>query len=433
MGIKEELRQGVIPESIEETAAIEGVQPEVLARDIADGYTVLLKNEIRATARPVAVGRGLRTKINANIGTSNAYPSVEEEVNKCRIAIDSGADTVMDLSVGGDITSVRKAILEVAGVPVGTVPIYQAAAWAIETKGSIVDMSADDMFEAIEDQCADGVDFITVHCGVTRKAIESLRTQKRVTDVVSRGGAFLTAWMLYNDRENPLFSEFDRLLDIAETYDVTLSLGDGMRPGCGADAGDEAQMEELRTLSVLAEAAKERDVQVMIEGPGHVPLDQIEEQVKMQKKLCKGAPFYVLGPLVTDVAPGYDEITAAIGGALAAVHGADFLCYVTPREHLGLPSADDVKRGVIASRIAAHAADIVKGIPGAKEWDRRMSVARKALDWETQIEQAIDSDTARRMFDRRHLSDKDACTMCGEFCAMKIVSEHLGAEKDMTC
>ncbi len=433
MGIKEELRQGVIPESIEETAAIEGVQPEVLARDIADGYTVLLKNEIRATARPVAVGRGLRTKINANIGTSNAYPSVEEEVNKCRIAIDSGADTVMDLSVGGDITSVRKAILEVAGVPVGTVPIYQAAAWAIETKGNIVDMSADDMFEAIEDQCADGVDFITVHCGVTRKAIESLRTQKRVTDVVSRGGAFLTAWMLHNDRENPLFSEFDRLLDIAETYDVTLSLGDGMRPGCGADAGDEAQMEELRTLSVLAEAAKERDVQVMIEGPGHVPLDQIEEQVKMQKKLCKGAPFYVLGPLVTDVAPGYDEITAAIGGALAAVHGADFLCYVTPREHLGLPSADDVKRGVIASRIAAHAADIVKGIPGAKEWDRRMSVARKALDWETQIEQAIDSDTARRMFDRRHLSDKDACTMCGEFCAMKIVSEHLGAEEDMRC
>jgi phosphomethylpyrimidine synthase len=433
VGIKEELRQGVIPESIEETAAIEGVQPEVLARDIADGYTVLLKNEIRATARPVAVGRGLRTKINANIGTSNAYPSVEEEVNKCRIAIDSGADTVMDLSVGGDITSVRKAILEVAGVPVGTVPIYQAAAWAIETKGNIVDMSADDMFEAIEDQCADGVDFITVHCGVTRKAIESLRTQKRVTDVVSRGGAFLTAWMLHNDRENPLFSEFDRLLDIAETYDVTLSLGDGMRPGCGADAGDEAQMEELRTLSVLAEAAKERDVQVMIEGPGHVPLDQIEEQVKMQKKLCKGAPFYVLGPLVTDVAPGYDEITAAIGGALAAVHGADFLCYVTPREHLGLPSADDVKRGVIASRIAAHAADIVKGIPGAKEWDRRMSVARKALDWETQIEQAIDSDTARRMFDRRHLSDKDACTMCGEFCAMKIVSEHLGAEEDMRC
>lgn len=433
MGLIENIKKGIIPEAVNKAARIESVETDALASDIADGYSVILNNNLRDISKPSAVGRGLRTKVNANIGTSNAYPFLEDEIEKCRVAIDCGADTIMDLSVGGDIDAVRRAVLESSEVPVGTVPIYQAAAKAIESGGSIVTMTPEDMFESIKKQCEDGVDFITVHCGVTRKAIDLLGQEKRVADVVSRGGAFLTAWILHNDAENPLFSDFDRLLETAVAYDVTLSLGDGMRPGCGADAGDAAQMEELRTLAVLSQAARERNVQVIIEGPGHVPIDQIEDQMKIQKDLCKGAPFYVLGPLVTDIAPGYDEITAAIGGALAAVHGADFLCYVTPREHLGLPGSDDVRRGVIASRIAAHAADIVKGVPGAKDWDRRMSVARKALDWEKQLDLAIDPQTARGMYDRRELSDKDACTMCGEFCAMKIVSDYLGNKEGMRC
>ncbi len=433
LGVIDSIKQGNIPETVAEAARIESVATDTLAADIAGGYSVILKNSLRDIRRPSAVGRGLRTKVNANIGTSNAYPSVGDEVDKCRIALECGADTIMDLSVGGDIDAVRRSILAASDIPLGTVPIYRAAARAIEGKGSIIDMSADDMFESIERQCADGVDFITVHCGVTRKAIDKLRKEGRVADVVSRGGAFLTAWILHNDKENPLFSDFDRLLDIVSQYDVTISLGDGMRPGCGADAGDEAQMEELKTLAELAEAARQRNIQVIIEGPGHVPMDRIEDQIKTQKTLCKGAPFYVLGPLVTDIAPGYDEITAAIGGAMAAFYGADFLCYVTPREHLGLPGPEDVRRGVIASRIAAHAADIVKGVAGAKEWDMTMSAARKALDWDKQIDLAIDPKTAREMYDKRELPEKDACTMCGEYCAMKIVSEYLGTKEGMTC
>jgi phosphomethylpyrimidine synthase len=286
-------------------------------------------------------------------------------------------------------------------------------------------MTADGMFEAIEDHCRDGVDFITVHCGVTLSAIARLKNQGRVADIVSRGGAFLTGWMLYNEKENPLFEQYDRLLEIAKEYDVTLSLGDGMRPGSLSDATDRAQVEELLTLGDLVDRARAAGVQVMVEGPGHVPLNQVEANVHLQKAVCKGAPFYVLGPLVTDVGAGYDHITAAIGGAIAATAGADFLCYVTPAEHLSLPDMEDVRQGVIASRIAGHAADIAKGIKGAAEWDRKMSVARKKLDWEEQARLSIDPDRARSVH-RAHASAGSACSMCGQYCAMDLMAKYLG-------
>jgi phosphomethylpyrimidine synthase len=307
----------------------------------------------------------------------------------------------------------------------GTVPIYQAGISAVAREGAMVKMTAEDLFASIEEHARDGVDFITVHCGVTRAAIARLKQQKRVADVVSRGGAFLIGWILYNERENPLFEQYDRLLEIAREYDVTLSLGDGMRPGCLADATDRAQIEELLSLGELVQRAQEAGVQVMVEGPGHVPLDQIETNVRLQKAVCRGAPFYVLGPLVTDVAAGYDHITGAIGGAIAASAGTDFLCYVTPAEHLSLPDPEDVKQGIMASRIAAHAADIVKGVQGAKEWDLKMSLARKRLDWEEQARLSIDPQHSR-VVHRQHASAGKACSMCGGFCAMALVEEYLG-------
>lgn len=427
------LKTGDIPERVRAAAAAESVETDTLIDDIIAGRTVIPANSGRTGISPVAIGRRLKTKVNANIGTSSAYTDLDEELKKLDIAVNAGADTVMDLSTGGDIGAIRLAVLAASTVPVGSVPIYQAAARAIEVRGSVVDMSADDMFEAVEQQCRDGVDFITVHCGVTQRSIEALQRQGRVTDVVSRGGAFLTGWVLHNGRENPLYEDFDRLLEIARRYDVTLSLGDGMRPGCGADASDAAQLEELIVLGELVKRSRAAEVQAIVEGPGHVPIDQIEANMALEKRLCDGAPFYVLGPLVTDVAPGYDEITAAIGGALAAVHGADFLCYVTPREHLGLPTLEDVKRGVIASRIAAHAADVAKGIPGAADWDRRMSEARKALDWPAQIELSIDPERARASYDERRGEGLDACTMCGEFCAMKVVADYLESPSTEAC
>jgi phosphomethylpyrimidine synthase len=290
-------------------------------------------------------------------------------------------------------------------------------------------MTPDDLFAVIEEQASDGVDFITIHCGVTIETIERLKRQGRITDIVSRGGSFLTGWMLHHDQENPLYEQYDRLLEIALKYDVTLSLGDGLRPGCLSDATDRAQVQELLILGELVQRAWGKGVQVMVEGPGHVPFDQIAVNVKLQKKLANGAPFYVLGPLVTDVAPGYDHITAAIGGTAAAVAGADFLCYVTPAEHLGLPDLQDVREGIIASRIAAHAADIVKNVPGARDWDNQMARARKALDWDQQIELAIDPARARLSREQRNPGSQDTCTMCGEFCAMKVVAEYLGEER----
>jgi phosphomethylpyrimidine synthase len=423
----EKARKGQISPEMETVAGKEGVEPESVRRRVAAGTLVVPANINHAGLEPCGIGEGLATKVNANIGTSSDFGGIDTELEKLKTALAAGADTVMDLSTGADIPAIRRAIIAASGCPIGTVPIYQAGIEAIARHGAIVKMTVDDVFAAIEDNARDGVDFITVHCGVTRAAIERLKQQGRVTDVVSRGGAFTVGWMLHNDRENPLYEYYDRLLEIALECDVTLSLGDGMRPGSLADATDRTQVEELLTLGELVQRAREAGVQVMVEGPGHIPLDQIELNVRLEKSICKGAPFYVLGPLVTDIAAGYDHITGAIGGAIAAMAGADFLCYVTPSEHLAIPDADDVREGVIASRIAAHAADIVKGIPGAAERDRRMSLARKNLDWQAQAGLSLDPDKFGRIHAERATAGS-ACSMCGKYCAMDLVGQYLGAK-----
>jgi len=419
-------RQGKVTDVMQAVAQYEGLDVEVIRERVAQGTISICANINHTSLQPRGFGLGLSTKVNANIGTSSAYPDLEPELAKLEAAIKAGADAVMDLSTGDNIDISRRTIIEKSTIAVGTVPIYQATVEAIKSRGSIVDMSGDDMLHVIEKQAKDGADFMTIHCGVTQSVIDRLRQQGRVADVVSRGGSFLTGWMLHNGKENPLYERYDEILDICARYDVTVSLGDGLRPGCLADATDRAQLQELLILGELVDRAWAKGVQVLVEGPGHVPYDQIEANVKLQKQICKGAPFYVLGPLVTDVAPGYDHITAAIGGTLAATAGADFLCYVTPAEHLGLPTIDDVREGIIASRIAAHAADIVKGVKGAKEWDLKMAKARKALDWDKQIKLAIDPEKAARYRELRNPGGAEACSMCGNYCAMKIVSEYLG-------
>lgn len=371
--------------------------------------------------RVVGIGKNLRTKINANIGTSRDNVDLEYELKKLKIALAMGADAIMDLSTGGPVDEIRQVILDNCPVPLGTVPIYQTAVETVEKKKkAIVKMEVRDIFQTIERQAETGVDFMTVHCGVSRESAARLRQAERILGVVSRGGSFMLEWMEYNQKENPLFENFDELLDIARQYDVTLSLGDGMRPGCIADATDLSQIQELIILGELTQRAWAKGVQVMIEGPGHMPLDQIQANVLLQKKLCFGAPFYVLGPLVTDIAPGYDHITSAIGGAIAASAGADFLCYVTPAEHLKLPSLEDVKEGVVASRIAAHAGDIVKNIPGAREADAEMARKRCKLDWQAQINLSIDPEKARRYREESGAADSPYCTMCGEYCAIRV-------------
>jgi phosphomethylpyrimidine synthase len=375
------------------------------------------------TIKPVGIGRGLRTKINANIGTSRDNIDEGEEILKLQTAVDAGADTIMDLSTGGDLARIRRTIMAESPVPVGTVPIYQAIVEAVEKKKTIKNMTPDLLFDVIEEHAADGVDFVTVHCGVTRFVLEKLKKSRRLMGIISRGGTFLAEWMTLNNRENPLYEQFDRLLEIAARYDLVLSLGDGLRPGAIADATDEAQVEELTVLGELTRVAWEKGVQVIVEGPGHVPLNQIEENIRMQKKICRGAPFYVLGPLVTDLAPGYDHISGAIGGAVAAGAGADFLCYLTPSEHLRLPTVEDVRVGVIASRIAAHAADIAKGIPEVSRPDDQMSRARRDLDWEEQIRLSFDPEKARAIHETGGRTKEETCTMCGEYCAIKIGKE----------
>jgi phosphomethylpyrimidine synthase len=417
--------KGTLSPQMEAVARQEQVEPEVIRAGIAAGNIVIPANINHKNMKSFGIGKGLRTKVNANFGTSSDFGTVDTELEKLRAAIESGADTVMDLSTGSNLVSVRRAVVKASSVPVGTVPIYQAGIEAIEQHSAIVKMTVDDIFSVIEEHARDGVDFITVHCGVTRGAIAALKEQGRVTDIVSRGGAFMTGWMLHNDRENPLYEEYERLLEIAREYDVTLSLGDGMRPGCLADATDRAQVEELITLGGLVERAWKAGVQVMVEGPGHVPLHQIEANVRLQKAICKGAPFYVLGPLVTDIGAGYDHITAAIGGAIAGAAGADFLCYVTPTEHLSLPDVEDVRTGVIASRIAAHAADIAKGVKGAADIDRRMAMARKKLDWKEQVKLTLRPDYAEKVHNK-HAASSEACSMCGNYCAMRLVGEYLG-------
>jgi len=413
--------QGIITEQMKSAAKKEDIEAEKIMQGIAHGEIVLPCNANHKNLQPLAVGKGLSVKINANIGTSEALFDIDFELEKLKTAIDAGAHSVMDLSTGGDIDNVRREIIKNSTVMVGTVPLYQVLVESKHDKKNAFDISEDEIFSAIEKHCHDGVDFITVHCGVTKSIVEELKNEKRIMGIVSRGGSFMAAWILYNNKENPLYDQFDRLLGIAKKYDVTLSLGDGLRPGCLEDATDSLQIKELVVLGELVKKAREYGVQVIVEGPGHVPLDQIEANVKLEKSLCYNAPFYVLGPIVTDVAPGYDHITSAIGGAIAAFSGADFLCYVTPAEHLGLPNITDVKEGVIAARIAAHAADVAKGIKNAKNWDLEMSKARKALDWKKQIELAIDLERAAAIRKDRNTDDQECCTMCGSFCAYKMV------------
>jgi phosphomethylpyrimidine synthase len=418
-------RKGTVSPQIKHVAEKESVEADFIIQGLAEGEIIIPANVNHTNLISCGIGQGLKTKVNANIGTSSDFCDLNTELRKLQTAIDFGADTVMDLSTGGDISAIRRAIMRASTMPVGTVPIYQAGIEAIENRGAIVNMSVDDIFAVIEEHAKDGVDFMTVHCGVTQASLARLKKQGRMTDIVSRGGAFLIGWMLHNDKENPLYQYYDRLLDLALEYDFSLSLGDGLRPGCLADATDRAQIQELIILGELVEHSKEAGVQAMIEGPGHLPLNQIATNVQLEKSLCRGAPFYVLGPLVTDVGAGYDHITAAIGGAIAAAAGADFLCYVTPTEHLSLPSIEDVKEGVIASRIAAHAADIVKGVKGAKEWDEQMSRARKALDWKTQAKLSLDPELSRQVHSKIPASGT-TCSMCGKYCAMAIVEKYLG-------
>ena len=417
-------RKGIISEEVKEVAAAEGIEPERLSGDIAEGLSVITRNN-RHDIAPLGIGKGLSTKVNANIGTSKDRVSVEEEMEKLDVLIKFGADAVMDLSTGGPINEIRKMLLNRSTVSVGTVPIYEAVAKAAGGKGSISRMSVDDLFDVIEGQAEEGVDFITVHSGLTRRTIDTLKEDGRILDIVSRGGAFLVEWMIYNDRENPLYEHYDRLIEIAKRYDLTLSLGDGARPGCLADATDRTQIDELMRLGELRDRAVMDGVQVIIEGPGHVPLNQVELNIKMQKEICKGAPFYVLGPLVTDIAMGYDHIAAAIGGAVGGAAGADFICYVTPSEHIRLPNIEDVKEGVIAARIAAHAADIAKGVKGAMDLDNEMARRRKALDWNGQIELSMNPDRVKEWRSEVPPTESDVCSMCGEFCAIRTVEEAL--------
>jgi phosphomethylpyrimidine synthase len=426
----EEARKGNITASLKKVAAEEDLPAEKIIELVAEGKVVIPHNprhqSNHSPIHPVGIGQKLRTKVNVNLGTSLDFPREEDELKKVEISLKYETDTLMDLSTGGDIKKIRQMVLQKAPLPLGTVPVYQAAIETIEKRGSIVEMTEDDLFSAIEAQAQEGVDFMTVHAGLTSKAIERLKKQGRVADIVSRGGAFHLAWMLHNQKENPLYAGFDRLLKIAHKYDITLSLGDGLRPGSIIDATDRPQIEELLTLGELVKEAWDENVQVMVEGPGHIPLDQVEMNIKLQKRVCHEAPFYVLGPLVTDIAPGYDHIVSAIGGALAAAAGADFLCYVTPSEHLGLPSVDDVREGLIASKIAAHAADIVKGVKGALKRDLDISEARKKLDWPAQQKLALDPYKFQEVRKKRK-SKSEACSMCGDFCALRIVSEFLGS------
>lgn len=418
-------RRGIVTDEAKQVSEDEEFPVERLLKLIASGRVVITRNLKRENVKPLGIGESLRTKINANLGSSADYYDADYELKKANIAIEYGADTIMDLSTGGDIDNIRRKIIKNTKVPLGTVPIYQAGIEASKKKGAIVDMDEDDMFKAIEKHAEDGVDFVTVHVGVTRKTIEILTKRKRIIPMVSRGGTFHAAWIMHNNHENPLYSNYDYLLEIAKKYDLTLSLGDGLRPGCIHDASDELQMQELLTISELVERAREKEVQVIVEGPGHVPIHQIGANVRIQKALCKGAPFYVLGPLVTDLTPGYDHITGAIGGAIAAMEGADFLCYVTPAEHLGLPDEEDVKQGVIASKIAAHAADIAKLGDKASKWDNEMAHSRIAIDWEKQYELSLDPKRAKLLHERMEAKEPKTCTMCGQFCAMKIISEAL--------
>jgi phosphomethylpyrimidine synthase len=399
----EEARNGRISEEMKICAETEGVSPAFIRKGVADGNIVVVRNNTHTAISPMAIGQGLRTKVNANIGTSGDHTDLDMELEKVRVSVAAGADTIMDLSTGGDLGAIRKAILKASSVALGTVPIYQAAAAMLAEKKAIVAMTADDIFAVIEKNGEDGVDFLTVHCGVTQRSVASVEAQGRILGIVSRGGSITANWMRCNGTENPLYEHYDRLLEIAHRYDMVLSLGDGLRPGCIADATDRGQVQELILLGELCKRARDQGVQVMIEGPGHVPIKDIQANIQLEKKLCNGAPFYVLGPLPTDIACG-----------------ADFLCYVTPSEHLRLPGIEDVREGIMASRIAAHIADIAKGLPGALEQDVMMAGYRKAIDWQGQISTSIDPQKASRLLEKSATAKEEGCTMCGELCAIKL-------------
>lgn len=421
----EAARKGIVTEQLKTVAQKERMTAEELLPLVAEGKVVICANRNHTCLNPEGVGSMLRTKINVNLGVSRDCKDYGVEMQKVMAAVELGAHAVMDLSSHGDTEPFRKKLTAECPAMIGTVPVYDSV---IHFQRDLDTLSAQDFLDVVRLHAENGVDFVTLHCGITRKTIEQIRTQKRKMNIVSRGGSLVFAWMCMTGRENPFYEYYDEILDICREYDVTISLGDACRPGCLADASDVCQIEELVRLGELTERAWAKDVQVMVEGPGHMPLDQIAANMKIQQTLCRGAPFYVLGPLVTDIAPGYDHITAAIGGAVAAMSGAAFLCYVTPAEHLALPDVEDVKQGIIASKIAAHAADIAKGVRGAREQDDRMAEARRKLDWEGQWACALDPETAKAVRAARSPEHDDTCSMCGKFCAVRSMNKALGGE-----
>ena len=418
MTLMKSARVGQTPE-IEQVAKTEGVDPEKLRKLVSNGRVVIPSNSGHSP-KLIGIGEGLNIKVNANIGSSPDHADLDDELEKAAVSMKYGADTLMDLSTGGDIDDIRRNILKKIDIPLGTVPIYQAGLIAAK-KGSLIEMTEDDIFNGIEKHAKDGVDFMTVHCGVTREGAELIRDTGRMLGVISRGGSWLVSWILHNQKENPLYSNYDYLLEMAKEYDFTISLGDGLRPGCIADATDAAQLQELIVLGDLVKRAREADVQAMVEGPGHVPLNQIEANVRIEKSVCDGAPFYVLGPLPTDIAAGYDHLAGAIGGALAGYYGADFLCYMTPAEHISLPMVEDVKEGVIAAKIAAHVADLSLG----REWEKdlKMAEARKKLAWEDMFKLMFDPEMAKKKRKKTTPKYEDSCSMCGDVCAIRLANE----------
>jgi phosphomethylpyrimidine synthase len=417
-------RNGEITDAMEAAAKYDDLCPEFIRDGIANG-TIVISGNIHRKSRVVGIGKGLRTKVNASIGTSPDIVDIDMEIKKAKVAEKYGADTLMELSTGGDLNEVRRRVLESTSLMVGTVPLYQAAIETIKKKGSVVHMEADFLFDIIEQQAEEGIGFMAIHCGINLLTLERLRKQGyRYGGLVSRGGSFLTAWMNHNKKENPLYEQFDRLVDIMKKHDVILSLGNGLRAGAVHDSTDRAQIQELIMNSELGEYAQKKDVQIIVEGPGHIPIDEIEANVIIQKRLSNNAPFYMLGPITTDVAPGYDHITAAIGAALSSRYGADFICYVTPPEHLALPTPDDVREGVMAARIAVHVGDMVKLKDKVKNADLKMGIARRDLDWDTQYKTAITPERAQEIRGSRPPMDEDTCTMCGKLCSLKTVQKY---------
>lgn len=419
----DDARKGIITEEMKSVAKMENVDEEFIRNSVAKG-TIVIPNNIGRDAKPVGIGAGLRTKVNATIGTSTDINDLDMEVKKAKVAMENKADTLMELSIGGDLDEIRKTILGVTDLPVGSVPVYQAAVESIQKHGAAIYMEEDSMFKAIEKQAKDGIDFMAIHCSVNRETLKRLKRQGREGGLVSRGGAFVSAWMVHNEIENPLYKNYEYVLEIAKEHDFALSLANGMRAGAIADSTDRAQIQELIILGELVDQAREVGVQTIIEGPGHIPLKEIPTNVMVQKKLCRNAPFYMLGPIVTDIAPAYDHIVSSIGAAQSAAAGADFICYVTPAEHLALPGPEDVKEGVIATRIGAYVGDMAKGIHNG-ELDLVMANARKKLNWEGQYAASICPADARAIREARPPEDPDTCTMCGSYCAIKIVNEWL--------